>query len=319
MTRILIVRTSSLGDIIQSLPAISDIYLNVPNARIDWLIEKKFHKIPILHFGINKVIKISQRKWRKKKLNKNFRLEINSFYKKVFFESYNIIIDFQSLVKSTLISKNIKGNRHGLSWKSSVESVSSIFLDKNYFIEFWKPAIFRQRLLIGKILGYEIKNKLTFGLNLNQRISNINENYVSIMPSASGNRKFWSNNNWKKIISFLNNVNLRIKIFSGNNIEIYRAKKIIKNQINSELLPVMSINKVLKVLINSKIMIGLDSGLTHLSASLGISTICLYNCSSPVRNPVIGNGINFNLGDFGNFSSINQILNAIKYILTNSY
>ena len=126
--KILIVRTSSLGDLVHMLPAISDIARHVPGAQIDWLVEESFAQIPGWHPAVNEVIPVAHRRWRKQWWSAQTRRERAVLREQLQARQYDVVLDMQALMKSIWLVRQTKGRRHGLDWKSAREPSSFSFL-----------------------------------------------------------------------------------------------------------------------------------------------------------------------------------------------
>lgn len=204
----------------------------------------------------------------------------------------------QSLLKSAWVVWLAKGTKHGLNWKSAKESPASLFYDIKHNVEYWQTAVTRQRILASKVFGYEFDGDPDFGLQSFTKDVDI-QNFAAIMPSASTDEKLWDESAWFSVFNRLRDYDLPIRVFSGSMRETERAKELVKNFPDAEVLPRMNLTEVAHTLASCKVMVGLDSGLTHLSAALGRPTIGIYTCTSPIRTPVVGAGYTASLGDVG--------------------
>ena len=321
MTRILIVRTSSLGDLVHMLPAMTDIAAHVPDARIDWLAEEAFADVPRWHPAISEVIVVAHRRWRKSWLSEQTRTERQALRQRLAGERYDIVLDMQALMKSAWLVRQTHGMRHGLDWRSAREPLASLFYDVRHRVEFWQPAVVRQRLLAAQALGYRHQGEPDFGLQAHvmarrQAAATAHEKpYVAMMPSASRDDKLWPADDWREVMRRLAKAGLGMKVLAGNATEAVRAEALVAGIDGAEVMPRMGLTEVMSLLAGAKIMVGLDSGLTHLSAALGRPTIGIYRASTPVRTPLTGSGLNFSLGDRGASPSLNAVLAATDQAL----
>src|SRR5690606_19404021 len=163
-TRILIVRTSSLGDLVHVLPAISDIARHVPGASIDWLAEEAFAEIPSWHPSVHEVIPVAHRRWRKHWWSAETRAERAALRQKLSEREYDIVLDMQALMKSVWLVRQTRGQRHGLDLRSAREPLASFFYDVKHTVKFWQPAVTRQRELAAAAFGYVYEGSPDFGL-----------------------------------------------------------------------------------------------------------------------------------------------------------
>ncbi|MGB6241498.1 MAG: lipopolysaccharide heptosyltransferase I [Castellaniella sp.] len=313
-TRILIVRTSSLGDLVHMLPAISDIARHVPDAQIDWIAEESFAEIPAWHPAVREVIPVAHRRWRKQWWDAGTRRERAALRADLAARQYDVILDMQALLKSVWLVRQARGQRHGLDWKSAREPLASLFYDVKHRVEFWQPAIIRQRTLAAAAFGYAFDGPPEFGL---QAITDqvVVEPVALIMPSASRDDKLWPASHWRQVFDHLQAQGLGLRLLAGNESEQARARALIQGRDGAEVLPRLGLRQVADQLARARIMVGLDSGLTHLSAGLGRPTIGIYKASTPVRTPLQGAAYTASLGERGQEPDAIQVLAAIDAAL----
>ena len=303
--KILIVRTSSLGDLVHMLPAMSDI-VNMFGAIVG--LSGRVWQIRMT--GIRDVIRLrkSLRKTGgRRKRDLPCRLAKTAAARRT--------------ISSWICRRDEVGGlcakpsqRHGLDRRSAREPLASFFYDVKHTVEFWQPAVTRQRTLASLALGYTYSGPPDFGLG-KITDSAVPENYAVIMPSASRDDKLWPEEDWQLVFRHLNQRGLSLKLLSGNADETARAQKLVAGNPNAEVLPRMSLTDVAHVLASSSLMVGLDSGLTHLSAGLGRPTIGIYRASTPVRTPLEGSSYTASLGERGNPPSAQTVVSAIDQAL----
>ncbi|GAF69677.1 unnamed protein product, partial [marine sediment metagenome] len=151
--KILVVKTSSLGDVIHALPALTDAAHAIPNISFDWVVEKSFSEIPSWHLQVNKVIPVSWRKWRKNMRESWKSGEIQHFYHDLRDSHYDKIIDAQGLMKSAIMACMAKGIKCGLDYKSAREPLASLFYQHRHKVDYQQHAVTRSRQLFAKALG----------------------------------------------------------------------------------------------------------------------------------------------------------------------
>jgi heptosyltransferase-1 len=325
--QILIVRTSSLGDLVHMLPAMSDIARHVPNARIDWVAEEAFAEIPSWHPAVGNVIKVAHRRWRKSWWSAEVRAERRALREQLREKRYDVVLDMQALLKSAWLVRQTHGVRHGLDWRSAREPLASLFYDVRHKVEFWQPAVIRQRSLAALTFGYTPLERPDFGLQRFARQvhaaaghnhGNAGENgseYAVIMPSASRPDKLWPDEDWRAVFDRLRGAGCKLRLLAGNDDEANRAGKLIAGLQGAEVVPRMNLTSIAQLLAGSRLMVGLDSGLTHLSAALGRPTIGIYRASTPVRTPLVGDSYTASLGDRGAPPSRAAVLAAVERAL----
>src|SRR5688500_9903662 len=146
MPRVLLVKTSSLGDVVHNLPVVSDIAAAIPGAEIDWVVEDTFAAVPKLHPDVRRVLPVSLRGWRRRWWQRETWREIACFGRALRRERYDAVLDTQGLLKSALVTRAAHGTRYGLDWRSSREPLFA-FYDRTLSIPRAQPAIERNRQL----------------------------------------------------------------------------------------------------------------------------------------------------------------------------
>ena len=308
-------RTSSLGDLIHMLPAVSDVATNVPGVTIDWVVEEAFTDIAGWHPAVNEVISVAHRRWRKSWWSTNSRRERAAVLERIRNNRYDVVLDMQALLKSIWLVRAASGIKHGLDWRSAREPLCSLFYDVRHRVEFWQPAVSRQRLLAAAAFGYQWQGDPEFGLQRFAVAQPAEPRYAVIMPSASRDDKLWPAQSWQLVFERLQADGLELVLLAGNEPEIKRAQTLIQGRAQARVQPRSTLTELAKLMAGARIMVGLDSGLTHLSAALGIDTIGIYKASTPVRTPLVGSGYTASLGDRGKEPSATDVLAAVKKAL----
>jgi heptosyltransferase-1 len=164
MRRILFVKTSSLGDVVQHCPAVSDAARQFPGASIDWVVEEPFAEIASMHPGVRRVIPVALRRWRRSLWRPSIWPEIGRFRRALAEERYDAVIDSQGLLKSALICASAHGTKHGLDRASAREALAARFYDITHSVRKDIHAVERIRLLTASALGYLLDSPVEYGL-----------------------------------------------------------------------------------------------------------------------------------------------------------
>ena len=163
--RILLVKTSSLGDVIHNLPVVSDIRRHFPDADIDWCVEESFAAIPRLHPGVREIIPVAIRRWRKQLTKATTWREIAAFRRQIAAKPYAAVIDTQGLVKSALLARRANGPRLGYAADSAREPLAARCYDRTFHIARDLHAVPRNRLLAAAALGYVAEGEPDYGID----------------------------------------------------------------------------------------------------------------------------------------------------------
>ncbi|VFP78910.1 Lipopolysaccharide heptosyltransferase 1 [Candidatus Erwinia haradaeae] len=287
--RILIIKTSSMGDVIQTLPALTDSMLTLPNIRFDWVVEEDFSEIPGWHPAVDKVIPVALRRWRKNWFSHQIRQEREKFKHAVQLNKYDAIIDAQGLIKSAwFITRLTRGIRHGSDFLSAKESLSSLVYDKRHIIHKKQHAVKRMRILFSKSLNYimpQINANYAIIDFFAKKASQDSKKYLVFLHATTRKNKHWPEKNWRKLINSIDGNGLHIKLPWGTNDEWQRAKRLARGFNYVEVLPKMSLEELAHILTNSRAVVSVDTGLSHLAAALDQPNITLYG---PTNHELIG-------------------------------
>lgn len=316
MTRVLIVRTSSLGDLVHMLPAITDMAAHVPDIVLDWVVEEAFAAIPSWHPAVNHVIPVAHRRWRKSWFSAQTRAERQAVVQTIASRHYDVVLDMQALLKSIWLVRAASGVKHGLDWRSAREPLCSLFYDVRHRVGFWQPAVLRQRQLAGSTFGYQWEAEPDFGLQAFRAGEPAAHRYAVIMPSASRDDKLWPTEHWQAVFDRVQSAGLELVLLAGNEREAERAHMLVGPRTHARVQPRSTLTELARLMAKARLMIGLDSGLTHLSAALGVDTIGIYKASTPVRTPLEGSGYTASLGDRGREPGCDTVLKAIDEALS---
>jgi heptosyltransferase I len=336
MQRILIVKTSSLGDVIHCLPVVNDIRAHFPDSQIDWVVEESFVAIPRMHPHINQVFTVAMRRWKKSLFSRKTWAEIAEFKKLIQKNQYDAVIDCQGLLKSALITKQANGTKHGYDKQSIREPIASHFYDKKYAISYQQHAVTRNRALCAMSLGYEIPtNAPDYGIEKpgiekhgissesNAAVSrmdagsqgiDLKHDYVIALHGTSRDSKLWPVENWVSLGKELAKQNFNLVLPWASEAELTRAKQIASQLKNATVLPNLSIAQVADVISHAKAAVGVDTGLSHLAAALNIRTIAIYTDTNPALTGVMGGAKvpAINLGNINDMPSVDNVLVALN-------
>jgi len=288
--RVLIVKTSSMGDIIHTLPALTDAGIACPDIRFDWVVEEQVAEIPRWHPLIRKVIPVAIRRWRKNLFNSTVRQEIQSFCETLRFEKYDLIIDAQGLFKTIWISFLAKGPVSGFDRYSAREPLTSLFYARKFSASWKWHAVTRLRSLFSQALGYAMPETVAdYGIDRQRFVDQAAQSdYLVFLHGTTWATKHWPEQYWIELAEIANKNGLRVKLPWGNEEEQKRAERIAANCNKVEVLPRLGLMDMAKVLAGAKVVVAVDTGLGHLAAALNVPTVSLYGPTDPVLVGAMG-------------------------------
>jgi len=262
-----------MGDVIHTLPALSDAGKFYPDIKFDWVVEENFAEIPAWHKLVDKVIPIALRRWRKYPLHVLKASELPTFYRTLKSQHYDFIIDAQGLVKSALISYVAKGIRCGMNKYSARESFAAYCYQRKFFISKQQHAIIRIRQLFSKVLGYKMPDDFSdYGIE----VLPDKENYLVFIHGTSRPNKLWPKDNWVALAKLAAGRGYAVKIPWNSREEHDRAKYIANQSNNVQILAKSNLTEVANILSKARGVIAVDTGLGHLAAALDVPTVSLY-------------------------------------------
>lgn len=294
--RILIIKTTSLGDVVHNLPIIADIQKYIPEAIIDWVVEESFVDILTMHPAINQIIPVAIRRWRKSLFSKQTWIEFFAFRKFIQTNQYDFIIDTQGLLKSGLIaSLSNSVNKCGYDKASVREPIASYFYNHHYAVSRDLHAVLRNRKLAALALGYTIDEAtLNYGINVptNSNTYDIEKalpsDFILALHGTSRDSKLWAIEQWVALGKKLQLQGFSLVLPWGNNAEQQRAEKIASQLDQALILPKMGILSLANIIQKSQAVVGVDTGLAHLAVALNKPVIGIYTDTNPVLTGLYG-------------------------------
>ncbi|GAB4168341.1 MAG: lipopolysaccharide heptosyltransferase I [Rhodocyclaceae bacterium] len=318
MPAILLVKTSSLGDVVHNLPVVSDIRARLPGAALDWVVEEAFAELPRLHPGVREVIPVALRRWRRRLLSVSSLREMRAFRSRLRHESYDFILDTQGLVKSALIACNARGRRMGYAALCAREPLAARFYDAGFEIPKGIHALRRNRWLAAAALGYDADEAIDYGIRAAPLVEGWLPGgpYAVLLTAASRPGKLWPDADWLAVADWLHGHRMRAVLPAGTGPERRRAARLAANMRSALVAPELGLDRIAGLLAGAGIVVGLDTGLTHLAAALGRPVIALFAGSDPALTGVLTQtSRSANLGASGAPPAAREVIAAIERLL----
>ncbi len=317
MRSILLVKTSSLGDVVHNLPVASDIRARFPQARIDWVVEEGFADIPRLHPAVGRVIPVAVRRWRRNLLSAATWRELRAFRAAVHTESYDLVLDTQGLIKSGLMARLAQGRRAGYAAEVAREPLAARCYDDTYVIPKNLHAVERNRWLAAAALGVEQDLPLDYGIAAAPLAASWlpAAPYCVLLTASSRADKLWPEGDWLALAAALNARGLACVLPGGSAEERERAARLASGMANAVAAPPMAIAALTQLLAGARIVVGVDTGLSHIAAALGRLTLCLFSGSRPELTGVYAGATAVNLGAAGAPPTADETIAAAMELL----
>lgn len=287
--RVLIVKVSSLGDIIHTLPAVTDAYRAKQGIRFDWVVEEAFTEVPGWHPAVDKVIPVAFRRWRKNPFKTWRSGEYAAFKKNLQEHHYDLVIDAQGLIKSGFISRISKGLTVGLSDRTIREPQATLFYNVKYAVPWQQHAVARVRDLFSRTFKYTVEpHSCDYGIDMKLFADGEDEKALVFFHGTTWESKKWPLQYWQKLALIAGDHGYKVKLPWGSEEERERAGKIAAVADNAEVLERMNLTDIAKTLVHCKGVVAVDTGLAHLATALDIPVVSIYGASNPELTGTFG-------------------------------
>jgi len=311
--RVLLVKTSSLGDVIHNLPVASDLRHHFPNADIHWLVEEQYRPIVEMHGGVDRVIPIALRRWRKAPWSMTNWREFLAARRALQTVRYNAIIDTQGLLKSAVFTRFAKGPVHGFGKRTAREPLASRFYDARYEFAPEMHMLERNRSLAARAFSYKIDNFIDYGIT--PRVPNpqlISGPYCVVLHSTAQAAKLWKEDRWLDLIERLNNAGLGCVLPWGNDAELRRSDRLAVRGGRTLTAPKLSLDQLSALIADAALVVGVDTGLMHLAAAFSRPVVGIYCDSNPADTGPRGPGPTAYRGEIGKPPGVEDVVGAIR-------
>lgn len=290
MLKILLVKMSSMGDLVHNLPLVSDLLACAPDAQIDWVAEEAYAPIPALHPGVRRVLPVAWRRWRKQLGQAAAWREMAAFKAALRVERYDLILDTQGLWKSLAIGKLAHGRIVGGDRQSIKEGSAALFYDQTLPIAWSRHVIDRCRAVGAGALGYAIDTPPRFNIRAEPLVADWLPNgpYCVLMHAASRPEKLWPEAHWAALGRHLAERGLAAVLPWGSAEEKARAERLAAALPGAVVPPLMTLDVAARFLVGARLVVGLDTGFTHFAAALARPTVGIFCDSDGAQAAVHG-------------------------------
>ena len=264
-----------MGDVVHALPLAVDIAEAVPGAQIDWLCEESFAAIPAMSRYIGAVHQVALRRWRKRPFDPTVWREVRIAKTALRNAHYDVVLDVQGLAKSAWLARWTAAPITGFDASTAREGVAAYFYQQRFAVPSSLHAIERCRRLGAAALGYAVTGEPRFGIALSIRESS-DPPMAVLLVNASRVTKLWPEDRWVEVERWLSDQHIKSVLFAGSAQEQLRTQLLAARMQSAEVRPPSSLGSIASTLATASIVIGLDTGLTHLAAALGRSTIGIF-------------------------------------------
>jgi heptosyltransferase-1 len=289
--RVLIIKLSSMGDLMHAMPALTDAANQFPDIEFDWVVDQAFFEVPLWHPNVKRVIKTAHRQWRKAPLNALNSGALSSMYRALNEQHYDVVVDLQSNIKSAVISWLHKGDVTGVDKAYCREYPAHWAYKHRVSVNLDQHSIEKLRELMAKALGYEKPSSLAeYGINFEQfplpaLDFELPNKYLLFVHNASWQTKLWPLHAWQELVEKAVSEGYSVLLPCGNDVEHQRAKQIAEVSEHAFALPRLSLNHMAALTLQAKAAVCCDTGLAHLTALAGVPAVTIYG---PTDTRLIG-------------------------------
>ena len=279
--RALIIKLTSMGDLMHALPALTDASKTYPDIQFDWIVDENFSAVPSWHPKVSEIITTNHRTWRKQLLSSSLRRELNELKTKINARKYDVVIDMQNNLKSAVLSYFVKKEVHGMNKNSAREYPAHWAYAFKHEVPKNLHAVTRQRSLLAQSLNYKIDDE-SIDYKVDKNIFEapdftLPDKYLVLVHNASWPTKLWPISYWQKFIELINQEGYIAVLPSGSKEEFTRAEEITSSNKKAIALKQLSLNEIAYVIEHSMGCVCSDTGLAHLSAVLDKPSVTMYS------------------------------------------
>jgi len=238
---------------------------------------------------VKKVIPVAWRRWRKNLRDKANRAEMKAFWRDLRATQYDVVLDAQGLIKSAVFTRMARGPRFGLDKYSCREPLAAMAYQHPQAVAKGQHAIPRVRQLFAQILGYEVPDGLSYGVDRTrwQRPA-VEGDYWLFLHGTTWITKLWPEAYWRELAAMVAASGRKVVLPWGNDEEQQRAERIADGLDGVEVLPKMGLNALNAYLAHAQAVVGVDTGLSHVVAALEVPSVAIYGATDSTLTGVLG-------------------------------
>ncbi|HEX4898978.1 MAG TPA: lipopolysaccharide heptosyltransferase I [Pyrinomonadaceae bacterium] len=283
--RILIVRLSAMGDLVQTLPALTDAAKAIPRIKFDWVVDESFVQVPSWHSHVENVFPTAMRRWGKNWVEAFQSGEPQALLKRLRATNYDLVIDLQGGFKSALASRLAKGPRAGHDSRGVHDWGAQIFYQKQFAVPKGMHSIQRMRRLLAAALGYPFPaTAVDYGIVRQKLVLPrlaLPQPYVVFIHSTSWASKIWPERYWQELLKRAVAGGFYVVLPWGDQAERLRSMAIRNGNERATVLPPLTISEKAAIIGEAQGTVGLDTGLSHIAAALDIPSVTIYGATDP--------------------------------------
>ncbi|MGH8799188.1 MAG: lipopolysaccharide heptosyltransferase I [Casimicrobiaceae bacterium] len=281
MSRALIIRPSSLGDIVHALPIVHDIRQHRPGIAIDWVAEESFAALVAMHRGVDRVMPVALRRWRHRLFDRATWREARAFRRELARDRYDAVLDLQEQVKGALIAWLARGPVHGPDRASTREAAATLAHRHHHRIDPAQHLIDRCRQLAAGAFGYASDGPPHFDLAPPPLLAAPRTPYAVFVHATSRADKLWPDAHWRTLIAHFTQAGIAVLLPWGTSEEAGRSARLAAGIAGAAVADRRELPELAALLAGAEVVCGVDTGLVHLAAALNTPTVALFVATDP--------------------------------------
>lgn len=313
---ILVVRPSSLGDVVHALALVADARAAHPGLAVDWVAEEAFVDLPALCPGVRSVLPLGLRRWKRAPLAPSSWRELAAFRARLRSERYDAVLDLQEQVKGGIVARMARGTRHGFDRASIREPLATLFDDVHHPVPRGLHFATRCRRLAAAALGHDASGPPTWDLRAPLPPDLPTAPFVVAVHATSRASKLWPEAQWRALLQRFAADGLGVMLPWGSDDERQRSERLAAGVPGARVPPRQGLAALAGLLSRAALVVGVDTGLVHLAAALRTPTLALFTATDPAGAGVALAGAHArDLGGNGQVPSLDDAQAAASALL----
>ncbi len=320
MPRVLLIKMSSLGDVIHNLPVASDLRRERPDLAIDWVVEEQYVPLVRMHPGVERVIPIALRRWRRNILSRDHWRQFTAFRRELRRDAYEAVIDTQGLLKSALVARLARGRIAGFGPATAREPLSARFYADTFEFPPAAHKILRYRSVAACVLGYPVREPIDYGIApLVPAPAVAKDPYCLAFHSTARAAKQWAEGHWKTLARIIGSAGCSFVLPWGNTEERERSERIASGVEGALVPPKLDLDAMAALIAGARFVVGVDTGLMHLAAALSRPVVGIFCDSNPLDACPVGPGPTAYRGHIGQPPHVDEVMQAIRDVAPEAF
>jgi len=314
MSDILFIKTSSLGDVIHHMPAVTEARRHRPDARFTWVVEEAFAPLARLHPAVDEVIPVASRRWRGELHKASTWSDVRGFVRTIRSRVYDEVVDTQGLLRTAVIARLARGRRHGYDAASIREPLASRFYDVRHQVGRTQHAIARNRMLTARALDYAPDGPLDFGIDRASLAGPSAAPYAVLLHATARREKEWPEPQWIALGHVLAERGVELLLPWGTPPERARSERIATKIPGARVPDRRPLDDVARRIAGARFVIGVDTGLLHLAAAASVPLVGIFVGSEPGLTGPMGRGPIAIVGGKGAMPGPRDVVDALARV-----